>query len=122
MRLMLPIRDYAPVNMEGNRINIGACALKKGGTGLASALLPREVATQEDFGQFAPSEILKGQNFLDPRNQIGFPETIGGALRNANQQVRSEPANPRNPVTIFNTSTIPPDQMRPAFEIGQGAE
>jgi hypothetical protein len=117
-----PDSDYAPVNMEGNRINIGACALKKGGTGLASALLPREVATQEDFGQFAPSEILKGQNFLDPRNQIGFPETIGGALRNANQQVRSEPANPRNPVTIFNTSTIPPDQMRPAFEIGQGAE
>ena len=117
-----PSEGYAPVSMEGNRINIGACALKKGGTGLASALLPKEVATQEDFGQFAPSEILKGQNFLDPRNQIGFPETIGGALRNANQQVRSEPANPRNPVSIFNTSTIPPDQMRPSFEIGQGAE
>tara|TARA_R110002074_G_scaffold282245_3_gene453782 strand:- start:3750 stop:4235 length:486 start_codon:yes stop_codon:yes gene_type:complete len=117
-----PSTGYAPVSMDGNRINIGACALKEGGTGLASALLPREVATQEDFNQFAPSEILKGQNFLDPRNQIGFPETIGGALRNANQQVRSEPANPRNPVSIFNTSTIPPDQMRPAFEIGQGAE
>ena len=110
------------VSGDAANIDIGACALKRGGTGLASALLPKEVATQEDFGQFAPSEILKGQSYLDPRNLIGFPETIGGALRNANQQVRSEPANPRNPVSIFNTSTIPPDQMRPAFEIGQGAE
>ena len=111
----------APVSMDGNNIQIGACALKNGGTGLASALLPKEVATQENFGDFAPDEILKGQNFLDPRNQIGFPETIGGALRNGNQQVRSEPANPRQAVSIFNLSTIAPDQMRPPFEIGQGA-
>ena len=111
---------YAPVSMDGNNIQVGACALKNGGTGLASALLPKEVATQENFGDFAPDEILKGQNFLDPRNQIGFPETIGGALRNGNQQVRSEPANPRQAVSIFNLSTIAPDQMRPPFEIGQG--
>tara|TARA_R110002074_G_scaffold122218_7_gene256897 strand:+ start:9072 stop:9557 length:486 start_codon:yes stop_codon:yes gene_type:complete len=111
---------YAPVSMDGNNIQIGACALKNGGTGLASALLPKEVATQENFGDFAPDEILKGQNFLDPRNMIGFPETIGGALRNGNQQVRSEPANPRQAVSIFNLSTIAPDQMRPPFEIGQG--
>ena len=112
---------YAPVDgSQGPAVDM--CALKNGGTGLASALLPKEVATQEDFGQFSPDDILGGQNFLEPRNLIGFPETIGGALRNANQQVRSEPANPRNPVSIFNTSTIPPDQMRPAFEIGQGAE
>lgn len=111
---------YAPVSMDGNNIQVGACALQKGGTGLASALLPKEVATQEKFGQFAPDEILKGQNFLDPRDQIGFPETIGGTLRNANQQVRSEPPNPRNPVTIFNVSTIGPDTMRAPFEIGAG--
>jgi len=109
---------YAPVNGSGPMVDV--CALKNGGTGLASALLPKEVATQEDFGQFAPDDILKGQNFLNPRDQIGFPETIGGALRNANQQVRSEPQNPRNPVTIFNNSTIEPDQMRPPFEIGSG--
>ena len=99
---------------------VDVCALKNGGTGLASALLPKEVATQEDFGQFAPDDILKGQNFLDPRDQVGFPETVGGALRNANQQVRSEPPNPRSAVSIFNTSTIEPDQMRPPFEIGSG--
>jgi len=110
---------YAAVDgSQGPMVDV--CALKNGGTGLASALLPKEVATQEDFGKFAPDDILKGQNFLNPRDQIGFPETIGGALRNANQQVRSEPQNPRNPVTIFNTSTIEPDQMRPPFEIGSG--
>lgn len=111
--------NYASVNGPADPM-VDVCALKNGGTGLASALLPKEVATQEDFGQFAPDEILKGQNFLDPRDLIGFPETIGGALRNANQQVRSEPQNPRNAVTIFNNSTIEPDQMRPPFEIGSG--
>jgi len=80
-------------------------------------LIPKEVVTTEDFGQFSPDAILAGQNFLDPRAQIGFPETIGGNLRNANRQERSEPVNPRDPVSIFNLSTIPPDTMRPKFEI-----
>jgi hypothetical protein len=83
----------------------------KAGTGLASSLLPREVASQEDFGQFAPEDILEGQNFLEPRNQIGFPESIGGALRNANQQLRAEPPNPKSPFT-WNNSTIVPDLMQ----------
>ena len=81
------------------------------GTGLASSLLPREVASQEDFGQFAPQDILKGQNFLEPRAQIGWPETIGGNLRNANQQVRAEPPNPKEAYT-WNNSTIVPDLMQ----------
>ena len=80
-------------------------------------LIPKEVVTTEDFGQFSPDAILSGQNFLDPRAQIGFPETIGGNLRNANRDFRSEPTNPRDPVSIFNLSTIPPDTMRPKFEI-----
>jgi hypothetical protein len=80
-------------------------------------LIPKEVVTTEDFGQFSPDAILSGQNFLDPRAQIGFPETAGGVLRNANLQERSEPTNPREAVSIFNLSTIPPDTMRPKFEI-----
>jgi len=83
----------------------------------AAGLIPREVVVTEDFGKFAPDQILQGQNYLDPRSQIGYPETIGGVLRNANQQFRSEPVNPRQPVSIFNLSTIPPDTMRPRFEI-----
>ena len=85
-------------------------------------LIPKEVVTTEDFGQFSPDAILSGQNFLDPCAQIGFPETIGGNLRNANRDFRSEPPNPREAVSIFNLSTIPPDTMRPKFEIENNYE
>src|SRR6056300_609894 len=86
------------------------CEMKVG-TGLASSLLPREVASQEDFGEFAPEDILEGQNFLEPRAQIGFPETVSGALRNANQQIRADPPNPKEPF-VWNNSTIASDTMR----------
>ena len=80
-------------------------------------LIPRDVVATEDFGYFSPEKILGNQNYLDPRSQIGYPETLGGVLRNGNQQERSEPLNPRTPVSIFNLSTIPPDVMRPKFDI-----
>jgi hypothetical protein len=90
----------------------------QGGSSVSSAsLIPRDVVATEDFGQFSPDKILGNQNYLDPRSQIGYPETIGGVLRNANRDFRSEPLNPRTPVSIFNLSTIPPDVMRPKFEI-----
>jgi len=110
--------DSMPAPVNGESLSVPAAAAN--GMGVASSLLPRDVAAQEDFGDFAPDDILKGQNYLNPRALIGYPETVGGALRNANQQIRSEPPNPREAVTIFNTSTIVPDQMRPAFELGQG--
>jgi hypothetical protein len=88
-----------------------------GQTVSSASLIPRDVVATEDFGQFSPEKILGNQNYLDPRSQIGYPETLGGVLRNANQQERSEPLNPRTPVSIFNLSTIPPDVMRPKFEI-----
>ena len=87
-----------------------ACEMKAG-TGLASSLLPREVASQEDFGEFAPEDILSGQNFLEPRSQVGFPETVSGALRNANQQIRADPPNTKEPF-VWNNSTIASDTMR----------
>jgi hypothetical protein len=103
----LNISDAAPVSgMKGPTFDV---------TG--AGLIPREVNATEDFGQFSPANILSGQNYLDPRSQIGYPETVGGVLRNANRQERSEPINPRDPVSIWNLSTIPPDTMRPRFEI-----
>jgi hypothetical protein len=98
-------RMYAPVEQTPEKLAM------KNGTGLASSLLPREVATQDDFGEFAPEDILKGQNFLEPRQQIGMPETVGGALRNANQQIRAEPPVPKD-VFVWNNSTITPDVMQ----------
>ena len=102
----LRIDEAAPVSFSGPTFDVSG-----------AGLIPREVTATEDFGQFSPANILSGQNYLDPRSQIGFPETVGGVLRNANRQERSEPINPRDPVSIFNLSTIPPDTMRPRFEI-----
>lgn len=102
--------DLAPASPDAAPVVADSSCEMKAGTGLASSLLPRKVATQEDFGQFAPEEILSGQNFLSPRNQIGFPESIGGALRNANRQVRVEPPNPKKPY-VWQNSTIASDTM-----------
>lgn len=92
------------------RAGAGECSMRAG-SGLASALLPREVAAEEDFSEFAPQDILRAQNFLSPRAQVGFPETVGGALRNANQQIRFELPNPKQPY-VWNNSTIVPDLAR----------
>ena len=105
------VQQYAPANLDGTNIDLNLSCAMEAGSGLASSLLPREIATQEDFGQFAPDEILNGQNFLDPRQQIGWPETLGGVLRNGNQQVRADPPNPKQPYT-WNNSTIVPDLMQ----------
>ena len=105
-------RDYAPFS-SGPAAGpaAGPSGGMNAGTGRASSLLPREIASEEDFGQFAPEDILAGQNFLDPRQQIGFPETVGGALRNANQQIRADPPNNKEPF-VWNNSTIVPDLMQ----------
>lgn len=87
-----------------------ACSINSG-VGLASSLLPREVAKTQNFGEFAPENILKGQSFLDPRSMIGFPETVGGNLRNANQSIRAEPPNSKK-IYTWQNSTIVPDIMQ----------
>lgn len=105
--------DYAPAVAQAAPVeSVGTSGCDAGvGTGLASSLLPREMASQEDFGQFAPDEILKGQNFMDPRQQVGMPETVGGTLRNSNLQIRAEPPNPKQNYK-WNNSTIVPDLMQ----------
>jgi hypothetical protein len=49
-------------------------------------------------------------------------DTIGNSLRNANLQLRSEPANPQANVGPWNNTTIAPDTMRVPLEIGQGGQ
>lgn len=102
--------DLAPVNADTTLGVDAACAVGAG-TGLASSLLPREVASTENFGEFVADDVLKGVNLLDPRQQIGFPEVMGGALRNANQQIRAEPPNPKKSY-VWQNSTIVPDLMQ----------
>lgn len=102
----------AAIDMSGSPpVNIGSSCAMNSGIGLASSLLPREMASQEDFGEFAPNDLLAGQNFLDPRNQIGVPETVGGTLRNANLQIRADPPNPKQ-AFVWNNTTIVADRMQ----------
>ena len=49
-------------------------------------------------------------------------DTVGGTLRNANLQVRSEPPNPKSQVSPWSNSTIEPDLMRVPLELGCGSQ
>lgn len=81
-----------------------------------SELLPKDQnsvwAEQNPMGPGS----LKGKNFLSAGALIGV-NTVGQSLRNANWQLRSEPPNPQQPVSIFNQSTIQPDTNRRPLEI-----
>jgi hypothetical protein len=81
-----------------------------------SELLPKDQnsvwAQQNPMG----TGSLKGKNFLSAGALIGV-NTVGQTLRNANYQLRSEPANPQVPVSVFNNSTIEPDTNRRDFEV-----
>jgi hypothetical protein len=81
-----------------------------------SELLPKDAnsvwAEQNPMGNGS----LKGKNFLSAGALIGV-NTVGQSLRNANQQIRSEPPNPQVPVSIFLNSTIEPDVNRRNLEI-----
>lgn len=81
-------------------------------------LLPKE---KSDYAAFQPmgQGNLAGRNFLEAGKLIGI-DTVGQSLRNANYQLRSEPANPRVAVSVFNNSTIAPDITRRHLEIGSG--
>lgn len=58
---------------------------------------------------------ISGKNFLSAGAMIGV-NTVGQSLRNANQQLRSEPSNPQMNVSIWNQSTIEPDLDRRPLE------
>ena len=81
-------------------------------------LLPN--VTNNEWSDLTPSSPnLSGVNLLKAGHHVGI-NTISGSLRNANLQVRSEPANPKSEVGPWNGSTIEPDLMRPSLEIGSG--
>lgn len=82
-----------------------------------SELLPKDMNTVwSEQNPMGPGS-LKGKNFLSAGALIGV-NTVGQSLRNANMQLRSEPANPQVAVSIFNQSTITPDISHRPLEIG----
>jgi hypothetical protein len=60
---------------------------------------------------------IQDQNFVVAGHHIGV-NTVGQSLRNANRQLRSEPANPQVKVSPWNQATIDPDVNRKGLEIG----
>ena len=84
-------------------------------------LLPKDSNNQ--WAQLNPSGKgdLANVNLLKAGYHIGI-DTVGQTLRNANLQIRSEPANPQLYVGPWNLSTIEPDFMRPPLELGSGPQ
>lgn len=84
-----------------------------------SELLPRDNNSQ--FSKLNPmgSGDLKNVSLLKAGHHIGI-NTVGQSLRNANLQLRSEPANPQLNTGPWNNTTIAPDMQRRPLEIGCG--
>ena len=82
-----------------------------------SELLPKD--TNSEFSKLNPmgSGDLQNVNLLQAGHHIGI-NTVGQSLRNANLQIRSEPANPQMNVGPWNNSTITGDPHRKTLEIG----
>jgi hypothetical protein len=78
-------------------------------------LLPKESGVWAEQNPSGPGS-LKGKNFLSAGALIGV-NTIGQSLKNASWDLRSEPACPQVPVSIFNNSTYQPDLLRRPLEI-----
>lgn len=82
-------------------------------------LLP--VDNNNEFSKMNPMGAgdVANVSLLKAGYHIGI-DTVGQSLRNANMQIRSEPANPQLSVGPWNTSTIGPDFNRRPMEIGCG--
>ena len=82
-----------------------------------SELLPANVQSQWANVNPSGQGNLGDQNFLSAGYHFGT-DTVGQSLRNANRQLRSEPANPQVKVSPWNQTTIEPDINRRPLEIG----
>lgn len=83
----------------------------------ADELLPSDNSSLWAQVNPAGEGSLKDRNFLQSGYHIGI-NTVGQTLRNANQQLRSEPPNPQVKVSPWLQSTIEPDVGRKPLEIG----
>ncbi len=86
-----------------------------------SDLLPHD--SNSEFASHHPQGSGELHNVsLLKAGQLSGIDTVGGTLRNANLQLRSEPPNPRAQVSPWLNSTIEPDLMRVPLELGCGSQ
>lgn len=121
--------NYQPAQPQGENEQLGAAS----GMGTDTYGLPPSCAKQEvvdpqellpkdgnsDFSRLNPQGAgdLMNVSLLKAGHHIGI-NTVGQSLRNANLQLRSEPANPKMETGPWNTSTINGDPYRRPLEIG----
>ena len=83
-----------------------------------ASLLPKNTNSNWSNLNAAGGNSLEGVNLLKAGHHIGI-DTVGQSLRNANLQLRSEPANPQQNVGPWMNTTIEPDAMRVPLELGR---
>lgn len=97
-----PVDDAEEENEETNEFMINKNPVNSKCPGFVSSdLLPREDQKDEDFSEFAPSNV-EG-NFLDSSKFLSMQTSL---LRNSNLQIRPDPEIPREDVCPWNNSTI----------------
>jgi len=111
--------DAAPVHGGRPAAGLPSCASRP--VTNPADLLPSDA--NSEWAKLNPraSGDFQNVNLLRAGYWTGI-DTVGSSLRNANLQVRSEPPNPTNNVSIWNNTTIAPDLMRTPLEIGQGCQ
>jgi len=125
--------SYSFVN---NNTNTNALQTSLEQTPIAMNVQSTQIPQANNNGNFNPSELLPMDSNSDfgANNPVGQGpganlnilnagfhhgiDTVGSTLRNANLQLRSEPANPRAAVSPWLQSTIEPDLTRRPLEIG----
>ena len=83
-------------------------------------LLPSDANAQ--WSNLNPSSVDKAKGVMAPDllqagHHIGL-DTVGQSLRNANQQLRSDPVIQKQDIGPWNQSTIESDTMRKPLEVG----
>jgi hypothetical protein len=87
---------------------------------------PKDLLPKDQNSQWAtlnPNSVSQGNILMPDLLQAGYHiglDTIGQTLRNANQQLRSDPVIPKKDVGPWQQSTIEPDYGRVPLEIGYG--
>lgn len=108
---------YASVSGGSAHVSAPSCSQKS--VADPADLLPNVNSSDSNgaWGNLNPTKDLKNVSLLDAGYHTGI-NTQGSSLRNANLQLRSEPANPQSKVSPWMNSTIDPDSMRRPLEIG----
>ena len=117
----MPIMKSAPVHIQPQYTQ----PEQNSGYALQPVTNPSDLLPQDQNSQWAalnPVSMNQGNMNMPDLLQAGYHiglDTIGQTLRNANQQLRSDPIIPVQTVGPWNQSTIEPDLGRTPLEIGQ---